>query len=553
MKLKTTRRIISFSVLVMLFLVSGCKQNEEIKKEILNLPNTLKLKASIPSYNFDWETADFMPSPVGSPKVMVPWASGSNQMFDSDIASDYKKQDGWVLVYNSFSPDQVTSPNFFTLYNKYSGILRFYLYLPPGSVTPSSYMSDGLEINGNFNSNLMNYSNEITDMNNISNSLTRIQNYKIQSTGAWYAYQYEMAYDETINTKINNFVWNISATNLTSINLNGQMNGDLTGTIGTGSSGGFNLSTLLNSAKSAALYFVGFKGINAIKGLNSTIKTEITNGVKSGLVGNVKSLLNGILGGAPTTPQVVNLTLKSEIELKGVLENNSGIAKPSLIVPGSATSNQVAGIVPNYNVPLGVFYMKSKPKVEVSQKIVYMTTRSYPYNNLLEYEGKIISRPTGSEYGIGDLAQFYRAFRYHKNNKDLLVYNPALINEGVKFEILREDLLVPLTPLSPYWITSDKQSTEMVIGMDSSTSTELEYREVEDMNGQKYAVFGTNVDLEAHLSSWVHANPRFIDNIKAEDACIRYTIRVMPPNGGKQFTIVKTFKADIIPMKISIP
>lgn len=44
-----------------------------------------------------------MPSPSGGNQVQMPWNSGTTAI-DPNIVSDFKKVDGWEMVWNSFSP-----------------------------------------------------------------------------------------------------------------------------------------------------------------------------------------------------------------------------------------------------------------------------------------------------------------------------------------------------------------------------------------------------------------------------------------------------------------
>jgi hypothetical protein len=192
-----TLKIAKVVILLATVFIWSCKKEVN---PVLKTSGSKKINkvSSIPTYVFDWETADYMPTPTGIAPILVPWASGSNQLFSEEIAFDFKKRDGWHLVYNTFNTTQLTSPNFFALYNKYRGIIRFYLYIPPGNLNASSYFSDGLGISGQFPSTIMNFSNEITDINDIQRSISKVQNYQILSTGAWYTCQYELAYDPNI-------------------------------------------------------------------------------------------------------------------------------------------------------------------------------------------------------------------------------------------------------------------------------------------------------------------------------------------------------------------
>jgi len=193
-----------------------------------------------------------MPTPAGTAPILVPWASGSNQLFNPEIAFDFKHADGWSLVYNTFNTTQLSPPYYFALYNKYRGILRSYLYIAPGNPTPSTYFSDGLSLAGSGTSSSLAFGQDVADVATPLKSIAKIQSYQIQSTGAWYATQYEVAYDPGIsgqNQQNLNYVWNINSVNLSSVTLNGTSNGTLTGTLGRASSGGFNLGSLLMRRK----------------------------------------------------------------------------------------------------------------------------------------------------------------------------------------------------------------------------------------------------------------------------------------------------------------
>jgi len=341
--------------------LSGCK------KDLGDMGSVRvdKTEAAIPTPTFDWETSDYMPTPPGTAPILVPWASGSNQLFPADIAFDHKKKDGWNMVYNTFGTTHMTSPSFFALYNKYNGILRFYLYLPPGTPVPSSYFSYGLSVTGTHPTTLLNFGKDVADVANpvfsprtnpnpyrdLITSISRIQNYQLQSTGAWYACQYEMAYDPNIAnaTQDNlNFVWNLATTNISKVELNGEANGSLSGTIGTETPGGFNIGSLFGKAVEGAVYAAGLHGVGKLGIGNKDIEKSITDGAKSGLSGAVKGFLNAILGGSSSSPELVNLTLKTEIKLKGSMSSNSGIANPTLAVPGTKSGKNTVGYLPAY-------------------------------------------------------------------------------------------------------------------------------------------------------------------------------------------------------------
>ncbi|GAA4167419.1 hypothetical protein GCM10022218_00690 [Sphingobacterium ginsenosidimutans] len=526
-----------------------------------------KTKAAVPSYVFDYETADYMPTPPGRDRILVPWASGSNRLFDDDIALDFKKSDGWNLVYNTFSPTESVSPLFFALYNKYRGLLRFYIYLPPGNPTPSTYLSDGLEVAGSFNSSLMNFSKDICNIDSIVKSMTRVQNYRLQSTGAWYACQYEVAYDPLINTANYgnaHFKWNIWSTNISNVVLNGESNGTLTGTIGTESPGGFNLGNLLGQAVQGVAYATGFKAISLLKIGTPGIKESMESGAKSGLSGAVKGFLSAILGGTPSSPQMVNLTLKTNINLTGSLSNVSGIASPTLIIPGSKIDNSAYGIAPAFNEKLGVFNLRTKPEIIVEDYFQFTFSESQFMSNTtfrnfenymwlkpyLDSDESYLENP--ARFGMGGTAKVVNSFML-LHPDDLFQFNSDLVNQGTKFKVLRYDIMIPYEDTAPYKLAPEQPTiTEPILDLrmvySNPPATESQdYKGLEKIGNQKYIVFGQfHPNMFPSVISYIKLYPgKYVNNIRRKEVFMRYTVLVTPPNGGKPVTIVKSFKVNV--------
>lgn len=520
------------------FLYSCKKETSPVLKPVnLKIPNKM---ASITTPVFDWETADYMPSPPGTTPILVPWASGSNQLFPEEIAFDFKKVDGWNMVYNTFSSAQLTSPNFFALYNKYRGIIRFYLYISPGNLNASSYFSDGLGISGQFPSSIMNFSKEIIDVDNVQRSVTKVQSYQILSTGAWYACQYELAYDPYIiyaNHENLNFVWNVSSTNLSQITLNGVSNGTLTGTVGTANSGGFNLPSLLGNLKNTALHVAGYKTIGAIglgnsKVFGKNIEESIKAGVKGGLTGAVKGFFSAILGGTATSPQVVDLKLKVETNLTGSITNNSGIVSTTLAMPGSVNSNSV-GYIPSYNKILGVVTFPASPTLYVANQ--WVLTNEYG------------SSPTNPKY-IYDYSVAYHhgqlnGFAFHMTN-------PEVTSDGTTVKVTRIDVLVPYKQrYESNGPPSEKTTIEKYLDRnDPDYALPASYGK--EIIGDEIYAYGSNTNAgtnsvirfkvqhrQDYTMGTAYYNATDLDGIR-----IRYTILVTPSNGSQPITIIKTVK-----------
>ncbi len=110
-----------------------------------------QLKSVTPEI-FNWETADWMPTPEGQATISVPWIGQGSiaSVYDNDVVYDFKKADGWDLIYSTFNKSAsgpLKNP-YFILYNKYRGLMRIYLFTTTEFVYPSSYVQDGISILG---------------------------------------------------------------------------------------------------------------------------------------------------------------------------------------------------------------------------------------------------------------------------------------------------------------------------------------------------------------------------------------------------------------------
>ncbi|ULT26579.1 hypothetical protein KUH03_06925 [Sphingobacterium sp. E70] len=127
---------------------------------------------------------------------------------------------------------------------------------------------------------------------------------------------------------------------------------------------------------------------------------------------------------------MVNLTLKTKSKLEGNISNVSGITNLSLAVPGSSNIQNSAGYIPSYDKKLGVVNMLEQPRIVFSKDSVW-----YGIGNNLKWKD-------GSYLG-GPIVSFKYRFYNYFDNKKKLVFNPELVNEGVTFKVLREDIVVP--------------------------------------------------------------------------------------------------------------
>jgi len=228
MGMKTRIKIYFLLSSFFLIFLAGCQKdqllldlNHEAEQNIVKI----KTRAVTP-YLFDWENADWMPTPQGQSSIPSPWVGQGSlaSIYGLDVLNDRKASDGWELMYNSFDPSapgQLINP-YFVLYNKYRGLLRIFLYTTTQFYASSSYLEDGISIISSYNTSLLNFlGKETVDVRiTPTKSYSQIQPKPADGTfplasNKWYMMQYELAYDPNLTSIPYNQIqlnWSLSST-----------------------------------------------------------------------------------------------------------------------------------------------------------------------------------------------------------------------------------------------------------------------------------------------------------------------------------------------------
>lgn len=530
-----------FLGLVLALLIVGCKK-ESVFRDI-TIKNQVK-NGPIPSYVFDWETSTYMPSaPGNNNQVQMPWNSGTTSI-DPNIVSDYKKYEGWELAYNTFGPTvQLGDPNytyFFALYNRYRGVLRFYLWQPASAIA-TSYVTHGLSLyKTSGTSPMLNF--DATDVVAKANqeAFVLTQQQQINSAGGtWFAFQYEIAYDPNLNnTSFPNMglTWSSSWANVSSVLINGTSTGQIKGTVGNPAST-FDFGSTLQKGALNILGEVGYAAY--LEAVNSQFQPppntpQPTNpylkAISNGLLGIVKGFLGGILGlgSSGSTMQKVDLMMKSDIKLNGQIVANGGIQNLKLALPGQLNNATANGNIPAYNEVMGVFTVSNAPVINL---------------HINEYGVDIGDPYYGSIYTT--VRDKYYTFESSSFN---IIWNPAIINSSptgatindVKKEIIQ---LMPNRIVTQwgsfsggYIALNPNSSVTQAAGAvapciwEGNAVTEVVGREIA-------AVRDADQTLRISVDS-NHEEPRVTG--------IRLSFDVIPNDGSPKYKIIKTFEGNII-------
>ncbi len=423
---------------LMIFCVS-CEDMMEYRIEEQVVTDSLKLKGAYNDGYFQWDRVDEISTfdkYGNSILIPLPWEPGGTQSAGIPFSwidenanvpnfedRMYSKENGWELVYSNLN--KYNSPNkYFALYNKYTGIMRFFFFSissSSGVGTTSTFVGMNIDRSSSLFNFTKVYANGINKRSSspgyiyspgwqLGVSSNRSIGFK---ENTWYGIEIECAYDpqQQDGSRFSTAVW---AANVTITVGEGVTNGQISGAITSSSSQMPNLSldfgsTTTNTENRYVLDKKGSEeavgdsieaGVNKgdpfFTGVWSNIKTNISKWIGSGVQNGVKAGIKDVLssGGAVATKVLgnvfnsilgtnanqsvskVELTLKSttDFELESTTEVIGwGVISP-FPLPASGSDDP-----PLYDDQLGVWNLKNTPvvSIRVFRNLYY---ESNPYN-----------------------------------------------------------------------------------------------------------------------------------------------------------------------------
>ena len=515
-------------VCTIIILSAGCKKDIQ-SVEITGDPGTFKASGSIPSYYFDWEAATYMPSLPNANLVPMPWNSGTTAI-DANLVSDYKTADGWVLVWNTFRPDvQLNDPGYsyyFALYNRYRGILRFYLW-QPGTPVATNYVQHGLKLYGAQTSPmLIHNAQEMGDLTNKQVQFSQVLNQTLSlSGGTWLVFQYDIAYDPNLSaTTFPNFglEWDAKWASVSQITLNGNISGEIKGYIGNPSSNDIDFGALLDKAVTTLW---GEQAYASYLLLLSGNGDSYTKSMSNGVNGIVKGFLNAIIGGSSAGPQPVNLTINAKVKLDGSLTTNGGIINKKLALPGQSNSQTADGLTPLFNSTMGIMNLSASPTV---------------YIDIVQYD----------EQFVDAWDNYYYQTQYHgthrlDNNSYNIIWNSDIINNspsGATIQNLTTQLVKVFKQWDPFihngLFGSIPVGAVMEFSGDGETVYDGSFDQIETIGKQDVVAGFPNSNTPIECIG--------LDDDFGTDTGVRISFDVVPNNGAPRSKHVKTFRANIV-------
>ena len=510
-------------------LILSCQDNHVLNESGEDNVSTMQTRAVIP-HDFDWENTDWMPTPSGQ-NILVPWAPGPGSLlttYDLDVLGDHKSTDGWVLIYNSFDPNStrdLVNP-YFVLYNKYRGLIRFYIYFTTPFMVTSKNLCDIISID---RSTVSYYPTTLGYTGTLYQELDKIYDYSRQiqpapkdgsspvNTHRWYMCEYELAYDPRIYNDDILLKWNLNYSDVTQYHFGGSYKGSISGTIGSSAKTSNPLSDILNGAtKATGQGIIGLGSEKIIKdikedkmGLGAEVALSVFQGFASVATGNyttfIKGIANMVLGGSSsTTAQPVNLKVGGELTLDGTGITYGSLPSMGLSfwLPSKNISSGTLGTIPLYNYRLGVIGITSTPQYGPGRYVLKQAEMEDPY------DGHIFP------YTI------VKVYPKQLDNKHRLIFNEEVLKIA-DIQILREDLVYIAK-------TRDIVDGKVVLAGQIIEGKDVPIAEGNDSSCWEYG--------------WFCHEEVFPYNLNG--LCARFFIEIRPHNGTPPIILTKTFQAE---------
>lgn len=392
------------------------KPDSEVLYFLLASDGSFKLDSTIPLSNvirgksFDWEKATYVNNDPRLP--ILPWISGASTSVLRAVSLNHKKEDGWVMIHNTFGLNRDLNKSlkkYFLLYNKYTGFLRMW-YWHEGS---NSYSSNKYSIQLKTRSSALNFNSDFAKamdcrfahnfVESVSGDANTVGSRGL-SSDTWYLYEYELAFDEKLKTTSLNesdFILSSTGIKISKLSLRGEQNGSIDGRVVFTAPGSnlFNFGNLeiqgagidkdhpqkhieeKNTDKASVKTIDPKKWWNTLK---SRLSDETINAIGSGAASlgtNIINLvtdpigncLNSLVHQSLSNEGSVNLTMSTKIDFKGTIESSEPVFSINLRIPGIEESSRLAYL---YDKPLGVFNLSSTPVVNYETVYNYLSTRN---------------------------------------------------------------------------------------------------------------------------------------------------------------------------------
>ena len=324
-----------------------------------------------------WDECTYCKLPSGA-KVFLPWASLAETAIPEDIRYDVKESDGWRLLFSNLKivgcdhvVNKVDDACYILLYNKLSGVLKGFCYVPKVQPNNSAYWQLTIPQS---NTKLFNFIPYFASPNNSSSSqkvvISNVSSNLLHGFDkGWNCFMLELAYDENSLKETMNIL--AYAMNEVTYKFKGAYKSTSGGTIVT-----FSRDQLLSGIVSGIVNAVGDSAKNwvARNTVTGDPKTDGGKPIKSKALGAILQLMTGdagpallkaginsifgsVLGRETKSVQTLQFTTNGSVEITG-----------KSVFPATGYIPPISGIPLNgIGERLGVWNLAEAPKYTINK------------------------------------------------------------------------------------------------------------------------------------------------------------------------------------------
>ena len=375
--------------------------------------------------------------------VELPWnAKSSNSNLPMNFCDDITPENGWDLVMNYCGDTSETNRNFFALYNKWTGILRFFTYVPKGFASGNDHlweviisgqtgMRQGLPYGLPLDKTVVDPSAIDMDTDGSSHFVSpwvskRSTDKLITPRAGWWAFDVDMSqYQPGLDMSDDMIRLQMLSWTKENATFFSELMADLDGSISA------DINTKLTDK--ASMYTQANEAIQILSATGSMIGNAYQGNV--GLVftnwGNMTDHLFTLAGKNKSTTTFegsINMTLKGNITTSGILEKSdpvTGVSSPTISFSEFDTENTMLG--------RGVWNLKTSP-------VVWLTD-------------------VGGSFGL----QYY----WKNNNPDMY------------YQWEKNSVIIPYYPDGSDFYFFDPSSIEVELNPDLFPASQVEWTQVE--------------------------------------------------------------------------
>lgn len=356
--------------------------------------------------------------------VELPWnAKSNNSNLPMNFCNDITPENGWDLVMNYCGDTSETNRNFFALYNKWTGVLRFFTYVPKGFESGNDHLWEVI-INGQtglrqglpyglpLDKTVTNPSAIGMDVSGSSHFIspwvaTRSTDGLVTPRAGWWAFDVDMSqYQPDLDLsgdmiRLQMLSWKKEHGTFFS-SLEAGLNGSISANIKTELTKNASSLSSTNESMQIAYSAIGAVGAGATGNIGQAFN----------MLGSMNDHAFTMAGKNESTTTFngsINMTMKGSISTSGVLESSvavTGVSSPTISLMEFDTKNTQLG--------RGVWNLKTSPVVWLTNGWAYFQLLSNFWQN---YNSDMVYYYTGNGH----------AFRYYPDNTSFYFFDPSSI------------------------------------------------------------------------------------------------------------------------------